>query len=154
MRVRPLVVRPLVVRTLVAFVLAGAGACTDPLAPEAVAGVYVRGPGGYSYGPDDAASRVVADTIFLHAGGSGVRRTYLERPTMGPLPTIEMQALDFAYTVDGREVSVAYRCPDVCALVARPPVRFDLWGGVLISHGEPRVAFERRGSATLFAERF
>ena len=47
-----------------------ATACSDPLAPEDAAGVYVRGPGGFTYAPNDAYYRVHADTILLRADGT------------------------------------------------------------------------------------
>lgn len=120
-----------------------ATACSDPLAPEDAAGVYVRGPGGFTYAPNDAYYRVHADTILLLADGTGVRRTHIELPTMGPMPTITRNELPFRYSLDGRDVLVSYLCPGMC-LAMSAPVRFELWGGVLIARDEPDATFERR----------
>lgn len=123
-----------------------ATACSDPLAPADAAGVYVRGPGAWTYAPNDAYQRVHADTILLLADGTGVRRTHIESSTMGPMPTIERRELGFRYSLDGRDVLVYYLCPGAC-LAMGAPVRFELWGGVLIARDEPDATFERRSPA-------
>ena len=101
----------------IASVLLAAGmACDDPLSPEDVAGTYVlsslRGESlpAVLWETETSEARLLADTLRLHADGSGTDVWLYEYTTaLGPLPRRLEHLLEFEVN-DGR-LEGAYVCP-------------------------------------------
>lgn len=107
-------------RLFLALVLA-AGACSDPLAPDEVSGIYVTvAPGAFAtLVRDNGDVRLVADSLFLLTNGTARRHVVWEgrRPWETEFARYEHQD-EWTYTIAGTTVRLRPVCPDGLCIVA------------------------------------
>ncbi|MBX3175309.1 MAG: hypothetical protein KF709_12920 [Gemmatimonadaceae bacterium] len=128
----------------------GIAGCADPLSPRDVAGVYALRTIPPSVMDGGDVLRLLADTLVLHADGTGERRSSLERTLAdSPVPVIEVLFSDLTYRLKGRFVGVE-PVPGPCEACAGgplPPLRFEFLGRALRFRSLPGLMFDRVADA-------
>lgn len=115
-----------------------AASCSSPFEPAGLAGTYAADLYAghelpFSYHDGVRTIRVVADSIVLHADGTGSRSGVWEIIDEDDLtPPSQHFTEDLAYTIRGRTLEVRVLCPDVCSLVLHPPLEYLIIGNALV----------------------
>lgn len=110
--------------TLVAalFAAASLSACSDPVSPSDLVGVYVLENPAALVSPD---YRIVADTIFLNPDGAGSKRTYIEvfDPQFGQTQFMSSESF-FSYELAGVWLVANPACVGCIDLVGHTSIKY------------------------------
>lgn len=115
-----------------------AASCSSPFEPADLAGsyaadLYAGRAVPFSYHDGERTINVIADSIILHADGTGRRGGTWEvtEDDVGTTTLVHFTG-DLAYTIRGSTIEVRDLCAGVCDLAFRPPLEYLIIGNALV----------------------
>lgn len=145
--------------SILLLALAGAGACTEPLAPDAIEGRWglasVAGEPLPFHPPPDVALgwALLADTLSFAPDGVGERVTTVQETVAGDV-RVRVDSGTFSWRLEGHEVVIrSAPCPPgtVCAALGVATLRFTVVGDHLayFEDGTGPFAYQSAGHLVL-----